>query len=100
MITPKPGRRSGTPNPLATKSRPIHPRWQGQTGPLLPKCPSPDRSVILPKILRVMQANGSPQARFESDAERSSFLIRLPVHEGFAGEVAEQVTEEPSVDSR
>ena len=41
------------------------------------------RSTGIPKVLRVMQANGSPQPRFESDDERSSFLIRLPVHEGF-----------------
>ncbi|MDT8400035.1 MAG: transcriptional regulator, partial [Pseudomonadales bacterium] len=31
---------------------------------------------------------------FESDDERSSFLIRLPVHEGFAGEVTPEVTAE------
>ncbi|NCU60538.1 transcriptional regulator, partial [Idiomarina sp. FenBw--71] len=41
------------------------------------------RSTGIPKILRVMQANGSPLPSFETNEERSSFLIRLLVHEGF-----------------
>ncbi|MDQ7732647.1 ATP-binding protein [Halomonas sp. SpR1] len=41
------------------------------------------RSTGVPKILRVMKANGSPLPVFETDDERSYFLIRLPVHEGF-----------------
>ncbi len=52
------------------------------------------RSTGIPKILRVMQANGSPEPRFESDDERSSFLIRLPVHEGFVEERGPEVTPE------
>ena len=52
------------------------------------------RSTGIPRILRVMQAHGSPQPHFESDDECSSFLIRLPVHEGFAEEVAGEVTEQ------
>ncbi|MCW8127555.1 ATP-binding protein [Microbulbifer halophilus] len=52
------------------------------------------RSTGILKVLRVMRANGSPAPVFESDDERSSFLIRLPVHEGFAGEVTEQVTQQ------
>ncbi len=52
------------------------------------------RSTGIPKVLRVMQANSSPKPRFESGDERSSFLIRLPVHEGFAGEVTPEVTGE------
>ncbi|WP_412851786.1 Fic family protein [Ectothiorhodospira shaposhnikovii] len=52
------------------------------------------RSTGIPKILRVMQANGSPQPRFESDDERSSFLIRLPVHEGFVEGHGPEVTPE------
>lgn len=36
----------------------------------------------MPKILRVMKANGSPEPVFETDDERSYFLIRLPVHQG------------------
>ncbi|WP_343067176.1 hypothetical protein [Desulfurispira natronophila] len=39
------------------------------------------RSNGIPKVLRAMRANGSTESRFESDDERSSFLIRLPVHE-------------------
>ena len=31
-----------------------------------------------------MKANGSPVPVFETDDERSYFLIRLPAHEGFA----------------
>ena len=38
------------------------------------------RATGIPKILRAMQANGSPPARFETDDDRTSFLIRLPVH--------------------
>lgn len=49
------------------------------------------RSTGVPKILRVMQANGSPVPVFETDDERSSFLIRLPVHAGFAGKAVQQV---------
>jgi ATP-dependent DNA helicase RecG len=45
-----------------------------------------------------MKENGSPPPEFETDEDRTSFLIRLPVHEraakGFAGEVAPQVTGE------
>lgn len=128
MISPKPGRRSGTPNPLAGEFKPIYPLWQGTRESLVSNFP-PDRSIGMedlqagravsrrcrnrrigeflkeldltegrstgiPKVLRVMKANGSPQPRFESDDERSSFLIRLPVHEGFAGEVAPEVTGE------
>lgn len=65
------------------------------------------RSTGIPKILRVMQANGSPLPVFETDEDYSYFLIRLPVHEAFApieekaqardevyGQVTEQVTEQ------
>ena len=38
------------------------------------------RATGIPKILRVMAANGSPMPEFESDDDRTSFLIRLPVH--------------------
>lgn len=50
------------------------------------------RSTGISKVLRVMQTNGSPEPRFESDDERSSFLIRLPVHERFVEEHGAQVT--------
>ncbi len=39
------------------------------------------RSTGIPKILRAMAANGSPAPVFETDEDRSYFLIRLPVHE-------------------
>ena len=39
------------------------------------------RSTGITKILRVMAANGSPVPEFVTDDERSSFLIRLPIHE-------------------
>jgi predicted HTH transcriptional regulator len=38
------------------------------------------RATGIPKILKVMAANGSPTPVFESDDERTSFVIRLPVH--------------------
>lgn len=41
------------------------------------------RSTGVPKILRVMRQNGSPEPVFETDDDRSYFLIRLPVHGGF-----------------
>lgn len=56
------------------------------------------RSTGIPKILKVMQEKGSPVPEFETDEDRTSFLIRLPMHEraaqGLAGEVTPQVTEE------
>ena len=39
------------------------------------------RSTGIPKILRAMQQNGSPAPVFESDDDRTWFLVRLPVHE-------------------
>ena len=38
------------------------------------------RSTGVPKILKVMAANGSPSPLFETDDDRLSFVIRLPVH--------------------
>ncbi|MER2493798.1 Fic family protein [Catenovulum sediminis] len=54
------------------------------------------RSTGVPKILRVMKANGSPKPKFESDDERSYFLIKLPIHAGFTvkSKAEEQVTEQ------
>ena len=40
------------------------------------------RSTGIPTILREMAKNGSPEAVFETDNDRSYFLIRLPVHIG------------------
>ena len=39
------------------------------------------RSTGIPKILRAMRENGSPAPLFESDEDRTWFLVRLPVHE-------------------
>jgi ATP-dependent DNA helicase RecG len=38
------------------------------------------RSTGIPKILKVMVANGSPAPLFETDDHRLSFVIRLPNH--------------------
>lgn len=38
------------------------------------------RATGIPKILKAMRANGSPQPVFETDDERLSFVVRLPVH--------------------
>jgi len=51
------------------------------------------RSTGIAKILKVMAANGSPVPEFETDEDRSYFLVRLPVHERAAmTPVKEQVT--------
>ena len=39
------------------------------------------RSTGVPKIFRAMRQNGSPEPIFESDDDRTWFLVRLPVHE-------------------
>jgi len=56
------------------------------------------RSTGIPKILKVMQENGSPAPEFESDDDRTHFLIRLPVHSRAprltTGEVTPQVTQQ------
>ena len=39
------------------------------------------RSTGVPKIFRAMRQNGSPEPVFESDENRTWFLVRLPVHE-------------------
>ena len=39
------------------------------------------RSTGVPKIFRAMRRNGSPEPIFESDENRTWFLVRLPVHE-------------------
>ena len=38
------------------------------------------RSTGVPKILRAMHNNGSPVPRFETDDDRTWFLVRLPAH--------------------
>jgi ATP-dependent DNA helicase RecG len=46
------------------------------------------RFTGISKILKVMAANGSPAPEFETDDDRSYFLIRLPVHGRAAPEEA------------
>ena len=52
------------------------------------------RSTGIPKILRAMRENRSPPPIFESDDDRTWFLVRLPVHEAVrsapTGQGAEQ----------
>lgn len=50
------------------------------------------RSTGVPKILRAMPENGSPAPVFESDEDRTWFLVRLPVHERVRPEPTEQDT--------
>ena len=50
------------------------------------------RSTGVPKILRAMQENGSPAPVFESDEDRTFFLVRLPVHEKVGQEASGQET--------
>lgn len=39
------------------------------------------RSTGVPKILRAMKKNGSPMPTFETDDERTYFLVKLPIHQ-------------------
>jgi len=50
------------------------------------------RSTGIPKILRAMEANGSPPPEFETDEDRTSFLIRLPVHPAALPELEGETT--------
>jgi ATP-dependent DNA helicase RecG len=38
------------------------------------------RATGIPKIIRAMRENGSPEPQFETEEERTTFLVRLPVH--------------------
>ena len=50
------------------------------------------RSTGVPKILRAMRENGSPTPLFESDEDRTFFLVRLPAHEEVDQEASGQQT--------
>lgn len=41
------------------------------------------RGTGVPKIQRQMRQNGSPEARFDFDEERTYFRVTLPIHPGF-----------------
>lgn len=51
------------------------------------------RATGIPKIFRAMRANGSPPPEFETDEDRISFLVRLPVHPQ-AAHLAPEVADE------
>ena len=50
------------------------------------------RSTGVPKIFRAMRQNGSLEPIFESDENRTWFLVRLPVHEKVGQEASRQET--------
>ena len=52
------------------------------------------RNTGIPAILRAMRQNGSRPPTFETDAERSYFLVNLPVHDDFIPQKAKE--EQPS----
>ncbi|MDA8444318.1 Fic family protein [Paracidovorax valerianellae] len=55
------------------------------------------RATGIPKILKAMRTNGSPLPVFETDEERLSFVVRLPIHpsaKSRAAEVTAEVTAE------
>ena len=45
------------------------------------------RNTGFKKIIDALEANGSPKPEFETDEDRSYFITRLFVHEGFTREV-------------
>ena len=54
------------------------------------------RSTGVPKILRAMRNNGSPPPSFETDDDRTWFLVRLPAHRESLQPVDEGVVEQAS----
>ena len=58
------------------------------------------RSTGIPKILRAMQQNGSPVPVFESDEDRTWFLVRLPVHEQASHVATEHETDQVTVQDK
>ena len=53
------------------------------------------RSTGIPKILRAMRKNGSPTPVFESDDDRTWFLVRLPVHAAHGASTVQGAQQEP-----
>ena len=58
------------------------------------------RSTGVPKIFRAMRQNGSPDPVFESDEDRTWFLVRLPVHEQAAHMATDQVTDQVTLQDK
>jgi ATP-dependent DNA helicase RecG len=55
------------------------------------------RNTGIPTILQVMRRNGSPEPRFETDEDRSYFLVRLPLRQApsvATAQVAAQVAKD------
>ena len=48
------------------------------------------RGTGIPKMLKALLVNGSPQPVFESDDDRTYFLVRLPLHPEFIKEARER----------
>ena len=55
------------------------------------------RSTGISKILRSMAANGSPPPEFDTDDERTYFLIRLPIHPRATAGAVPSITEKTRV---
>jgi len=54
------------------------------------------RSTGIPKILRAIKENGSPKPLFETDEDRSFFLVRFPVHMKSVGSAKHIPNKHPS----
>ena len=48
------------------------------------------RGTGIPKMLKALRVNGSPKPVFESDDDRTYFLVRLPLHPKFIKEARER----------
>ncbi len=48
------------------------------------------RGTGIPKILRKIEANGSPFPRFITDEERTYFVVEFPIHPNFLPEIGDQ----------
>lgn len=55
------------------------------------------RSTGVPKMIKAMAANGSPAPQFETDDDRLSYLVRLPVHP-LVEQATDQVTMEVTME--
>jgi ATP-dependent DNA helicase RecG len=58
------------------------------------------RSTGIPTIVETMRANGSPAPTFSTDSDRTYFLVELPVHSAFDGEITPKVTPEVTPEVR
>lgn len=56
------------------------------------------RATGIPKVLRVMSENGSALPTFETDQDRTSFVVRLPCHPQATAEVTTEVAMEVTME--